>query len=159
MPNAGSPKRLTHRSMLEVILYPVQGRSVGEGSFNREVDICERTFEGKKHMKWQLATASSPQSKANQTKILPYWQFSQSCERKRKMLLDEGRAGWTHCGGDVGGGALCVLEESRWKFPQSEGRKLTRGLQWAESFVCFGCECGTWQRHLSLWEVKKTQCH
>lgn len=34
-------KCLTHWSMLEVILYPVQGRSVGEGSFNREVDICE----------------------------------------------------------------------------------------------------------------------
>lgn len=34
--------------MLEVILYPVQGRSVGEGPFNREVDICEWTFEEKK---------------------------------------------------------------------------------------------------------------
>ena len=31
--------------MLEVILYPVQGRSVGEGPFNREVDICEWTLE------------------------------------------------------------------------------------------------------------------
>lgn len=34
--------------MLEVILYPVQGRSVGEGSFNREVDICEWTFKKRK---------------------------------------------------------------------------------------------------------------
>lgn len=39
--------------MLEVILYPVQGCSVGEGSFNREVDICEWTFE-------KEATISTP---------------------------------------------------------------------------------------------------
>lgn len=34
--------------MLEVILYPVQGRSGGEGSFNREVDIWDWTYEGGK---------------------------------------------------------------------------------------------------------------
>lgn len=64
-------------------------------------------------------------------------------------------SGWTHCGDDSGG-ALRVLEESHWMFPRSEGRKSTRGLQWAEFFVCFGCECGTWQQHLSLREVRGT---
>ena len=54
--------------MLEVILYPVQGRSVGEGPFNREVDICEWTFE-KKNTKMNVTTASSPpgDSKQHQT--------------------------------------------------------------------------------------------
>lgn len=44
--------------MLEVILYPVQGRSVGEGSFNREVDICELTFEEKEKTEMTTTTAS-----------------------------------------------------------------------------------------------------
>lgn len=79
--------------MLEVILYPVQGRSVGEGPFNREVDICEWTFEKKRqklmlqqlHHLHVIQNGTRPDCKAW---ILPYWRLSQSCGRMRKVLLD-----------------------------------------------------------------------
>lgn len=57
---------------------------------------------------------------------------------------------WTHCGG----GALPVSEESHWACPRSEGRKVPTRL-WAEFFVCFERECGTWQQHPSLGKIKK----
>lgn len=65
------------------------------------------------------------------------------------MKAGSGRAQCT------GGWALWVLEESHWKCPRSEGRKLPKGLQWAEFFFYFECECGTWQQHLSLQEVRE----
>lgn len=48
-------------------------------------------------------------------------------------------------------GARWVLEESHWRC-----RKLTKALQWVDFFDSFECECGTWQRHLSLRQFRKT---
>lgn len=82
---ADTVENWTHRSMLELIFYFVQGCGVAEGSFNREVDIGNLTFErrGKQHCECHLTDFLY----SSERKSRPYPPYSRSWERTE--LLDE----------------------------------------------------------------------
>lgn len=132
--------------MLDVIFYPyVQGRSGGERTFNREVDICKYTWE--KTIRWMRATASShPESthmiEQNLSLLTVQPVLREEVERAvgRQRNL-QGRAG--------DAGALRVLEENRGKPSRPDGGEMMRGL--SETCGCFGW--GTWQQHLGWLDI------
>lgn len=134
---------------------PVQGCRVGKGSFNREVDICEWTFERKKILKcykdkkrrlnnWNLTAGQSDLTDSTASSVRGWGRCS----------WWEAASGWTHCRDGV---SLRALENSHWRYPQSEGREWPKGLQRAEFYIHFDCECGTWQHHLHL-RLEKQAC-